>query len=100
MQFVAITQATCSWLLAHPHILTVLHQSLLEEELSGFKKSEFASGPLRIAGSEDGRVLAIWNREYLTAPEPSFWVYSSYAVIIVLPRRLALASLCLNASYM
>src|SRR5437764_3434826 len=73
MQFVAITQATCSWLLAYPQLIAALRQSLIEEDLSSLTKSEFSSGPIRMAGSDDGRVLAIWNREYLTGTGTETW---------------------------
>ena len=65
MQYVAITQQTSSWLLGHTEVLTALHDAF-SQELSVFREAEFSSGPLRIAGSADGRVLAIWNREYLS----------------------------------
>ena len=73
MEFIAITQQTCSWLLAHPDIVAALHGVIVTEHVDSLRKSEFASGPLRMAGSEDGKVLAIWNREYLSGTGSEAW---------------------------
>lgn len=73
MTYVAITQPTCSWLLSHTHILGALHSALMEENLAALSKCEFSSGALRLAGSEDGKVLAIWNRDYLTGTGTEQW---------------------------
>lgn len=73
MRMIAVTKETCSWLLAHPSVLGVLHDTLTVQDLAGLTKAEFASGPLRMAGSEDGRVLAVWNREYLSGTGIEQW---------------------------
>lgn len=73
MRMLAITKETCSWLLAHPSVLGALHDAVVGEDLNGLTKAEFASGPLRMAGSEDARVLAIWNREYLSGTGVEQW---------------------------
>ena len=84
MQFVAITQQTCSWLLAHPDILGALQSVLVNEDLRALQKAEFSAGALRMAGSSDGQLLAIWNRDYLsgTGDEPwgVFKLEGSFAV--------------------
>ena len=72
-EYLAITQQTCSWLLAHPAILTALYQSLLDEGLAALNKAEFAGGPFRMAGTPDGRLVAAWNREYVSGTGHESW---------------------------
>lgn len=71
--YLAITQQTCSWLLSHPAVITSFHQILISEEISALHKSEFAAGPFRMAGTTDGRLLAAWNREYLSGTGHESW---------------------------
>jgi len=73
MQYVALTQETCSWLLTRPDALGALTNILLNGDLSGLAKADFAAGPLRLSGAEDGRVLAIWNADYLSNTGGESW---------------------------
>lgn len=73
MQYVALTQPTCAWLLGHPAILNALHESLSTFDLKPLRTAEFSSGPLRLAGSSDGRLLCIWNREYASGTGSESW---------------------------
>lgn len=73
MTYVALTLQTCSWLLGHPQIVSALHHTLVTEDLGGLRQAEFSSGQLRMAGSADARVLAIWNREYLSGTGSEQW---------------------------
>lgn len=73
MRYLAIPQPTAAWLLAHSNVLAALHLALASEDLSTFRTAEFAAGPLRVAGSGDGRVLAVWNREYLSGTGEESW---------------------------
>jgi hypothetical protein len=73
IEYLAITQEACSWLLAHPTVIAALHQSLVGGEISALTKAEFAGGPFRMAGTPDGRIIAAWNREYLSGTGHEAW---------------------------
>ena len=73
MRYVAIPQRTCAWLLAHSGISTALATVLLYEDLRALRAGELAQGPLRMAGSSDGRLLAVWNREHLSGTGSEDW---------------------------
>ncbi len=73
MQFIALTQDTCAWLLGHSGVMDALQRVLLEEDLGGLKATEFSSGPLRMSGSSDERLLVIWNREYVSGTGSEAW---------------------------
>lgn len=75
MRHLAMPQPTAAWLLAHSNVLAALHIALATEDLSPFKSAEFAAGPLRMAGSSDGRVLAVWNKEYLSGTGEESWAF-------------------------
>lgn len=73
MHFLAITQATATWLLAHAaekkaiaDIMPALGES------KGLRNGVFVAGPLRVAATADGRAVAIWHVDYLgsTGAEP------------------------------
>ncbi|MPY76305.1 MAG: hypothetical protein GEU87_18850 [Alphaproteobacteria bacterium] len=74
MRYVAIPQRTCAWLLTHKGISTALASVLLEEDLKPFRSGEFAHGSMRLVGSTDGRLLAVWNREHLSGTGSEEWV--------------------------
>jgi superfamily I DNA/RNA helicase len=73
MEFFATTQATSAWLLSHPDIegalVSVLHN--LHGQLA-LRQAVFVAGPLRMAATVDGRVVALWHIDYLgsTGSEP------------------------------
>nr|WP_294502116.1 UvrD-helicase domain-containing protein [uncultured Rhodopila sp.] len=73
MEFVAITQPTSSWLLSNTGIMKGIHSALTKADLTGLKRAEFSCGPLRMAGSADGRLLAVWNRDYLSGIGTEQW---------------------------
>jgi superfamily I DNA/RNA helicase len=73
MEYVGITQETCSWLLAHHEALGALNDILIGHDLSVLSKADLVAGPLRLSGSEDGRLLAIWNAEYLSNTGSESW---------------------------
>lgn len=73
MEYVALTQETCSWLLTHPQALIALGALLLEGDLSGLSRADLSVGPLRLSGTEDSRVLAIWNAEFLSNTGNESW---------------------------
>jgi hypothetical protein len=73
--YLAITQATCEWLLARSGLLDAVHQDLVVDPLKAFaslSSKEFVTGSVRIAGSPDKRLIGVWNKDYLigTGEEP------------------------------
>ncbi len=73
MEYVGVTRETCSWLLTHPGVLNALADALINADLSGLSRADLAAGPLRLSGSEDGRIIAIWNAEYLSNTGSESW---------------------------
>ncbi len=73
MEYVGVTRETCSWLLTHPGVLSALADTLINAELSGLSRADLAAGPLRLSGSEDSRIIAIWNAEYLSNTGSESW---------------------------
>lgn len=73
MEYIGLTQETCSWLLSHPEALNALADVLLHGDLKGLSKADVAAGPLRLSGAEDGRILAIWNAEFLSNTGSESW---------------------------
>lgn len=73
MEYIAITQATCSWLLANTPLMEALYNTVSLSDLTGLNQAEFSAGPLRMAGSGDGRILAVWNRDYLSGTGAEAW---------------------------
>ncbi|EGY00715.1 hypothetical protein AZA_04376 [Nitrospirillum viridazoti Y2] len=73
MEYIGITRETCSWLLTHHTALDALAEALLLNDLSVLSRTDLAVGPLRLSGSEDGRVLGIWNAEYLSNTGNECW---------------------------
>jgi UvrD/REP helicase N-terminal domain len=73
MQYVAVTQDTCAWLLGHANVMNALQGVLFHVDLSDLRAAEYSAGPLRIAGSSDGRLLAIWNKEYVSGTGSEAW---------------------------
>lgn len=74
--YLAITQATADWLLARSGLLDSVYQNLIQHAsramgvLSG---KELAEGPVRVAGSGDRRLIAIWNTDYLSGTGEEAW---------------------------
>jgi len=73
MEYVGITQETCSWLLSHHEALNALIDALLAADLSGLARADLIAGPLRLSGTADKRILAIWNAEYLSNTGSESW---------------------------
>lgn len=73
MEFFATTQATSAWLLSHPEIESALGRVLGSlHGLLALRQTVYVAGPLRIAATADGRVVALWHIDYLgsTGSEP------------------------------
>ncbi|KEC71211.1 UNVERIFIED_ORG: hypothetical protein GGD51_003236 [Rhizobium esperanzae] len=72
-KYLAVTQQTCSWLLAHPAVVSALSSCMEAGDFAALAKGEFSAGPLRLAGSADGGLVAAWNREYLSGTGFEVW---------------------------
>jgi superfamily I DNA/RNA helicase len=46
---------------------------LVNGDLSGLSKADFAAGPLRLSATSDGRILAIWNADYISSTGSESW---------------------------
>lgn len=73
MEYVGVTREACSWLLTHPGVLSTLADVLINADLSGLCRADLAAGPLRLSGSEDSRILAVWNADYLSNTGSESW---------------------------
>src|SRR5687768_4196451 len=73
MTYIGITQPTAEWLLGKKDWLRALYLDLPEIiQAAKLRTAVLAAGPLRAAASDDGRILAVWNPDYLsnTGGEP------------------------------
>jgi superfamily I DNA/RNA helicase len=75
MTFIAVTQGTAEWLLGKSDVLNAAHDALVTDPQNVKRLSlvEFAEGPFRMSASKDGRVLAVWNSDYLTGTDDESW---------------------------
>ncbi len=75
MTYLAITEATASWLLGKPGLLDGLHEVLVsdKEAVPKLAHREFAEGAVRIAASRDASVIAFWNVEYASGTGDDRW---------------------------
>jgi len=76
-------------------ILDALHVALTGRGFGALKSAEFSSGPLRMAGSSDGRVLSVLEQEYVTGTGSEVWGYSNSPGHGLLSHPIS-ASSCLN----
>lgn len=74
--YLAFTQAGAAWLLAHTREFEAF-VSTIPDMLQGsaLSKAVLSAGPLRLAASTDGTVLAFWDAEYLNATGTDGWGY-------------------------
>ncbi|WP_157640855.1 UvrD-helicase domain-containing protein [Burkholderia ubonensis] len=74
MKYLAITQPTADWLLSKPTVVDELVQFALNptayKHLAG---REFSHGPVRLAGTANGEVVAFWNIDYLGGTGAEAW---------------------------
>ncbi len=74
MKYFAITQPTADWLLSKPTVVDELLQFVLNpsacKQLVG---REFSHGPVRLAGTANGDVVAFWNVDYLGGTGAEAW---------------------------
>lgn len=73
MEFFATTQATSDWILSHPDVENALGRVLgTLHRLLALRQAVFVAGPLRMAATADGRIVALWHIDYLgsTGSEP------------------------------
>ncbi len=74
MTYLGVTQQSADWLLERKPLRDLLHVLLREpRQLERFRRSELVEGPLRIAGTPDSRVLAVWNIDYLSGTGEESW---------------------------
>ncbi|WP_321888936.1 hypothetical protein [Burkholderia cenocepacia] len=74
MKYFAITQSTADWLLSKPTIVDELVRFLLNPTANrSISGCEFAQGPVRIAGTVNGDLLAFWNVDYLSGTGAEAW---------------------------
>lgn len=73
MQYAALTQQTCEWLLGHQSVFNALHDVIISGDDESLREAEFAQGPLRLAGVSDKKLVAIWNTEYLSGVGEESW---------------------------
>jgi hypothetical protein len=73
MSYVALTQATASWLLTKLDVLERIAVDLVMGRFEGAGQADFAEGPLRVSATPDERVIALWNAEYLSGTGSEQW---------------------------
>src|SRR5437667_3971004 len=74
MQYLAATQPTASWLLTNPGYLTSLHADLFQATSDGRLAGLMLDvGGLRVVGSDDSRILALWHTDYITGTGDEAW---------------------------
>lgn len=74
--YLAITQSTCEWLLARSGLLDALHDELVLRPSQSFglmAGREFAVESVRVAGTADRTILAVWNNDYTTGTGDEAW---------------------------
>jgi superfamily I DNA/RNA helicase len=74
--YLAITQPTSDWLLARTGLLDALYQHVVVDPIGAIgllSGSEFAAGALRISGSNDRRLIGVWNTDYLSGTGEESW---------------------------
>lgn len=73
MTYFALTEATASWLVGKAGLIDALHRSLFAKSGKIVDAGEeFIEGPFHIAVSVSGKVVGMWNADYLngTGDEP------------------------------
>lgn len=74
MEYIAITQQTAEWMLGNKEVLEFVFSYLGDaQKVEMLKRGDVVEGPLRVAGSGDGRVVAIWNVDYLSGTGEELW---------------------------
>jgi hypothetical protein len=74
MKYFAITQPTADWLIARKDVLRTLYDSLPHlSEAPELREAVYAAGSFRAAQSDDGRVLSVWNTDYLSSTGAEPW---------------------------
>jgi len=75
MSYIAITQGTADWLLGKAGLIDVLGDILMrsEDELKALRTEEVIEGAFRLSASADGKILAVWNIDYLSGTGEEAW---------------------------
>lgn len=72
MTYIAIHQATAEWILSHPDLLCALYDDVFSG-VRGLFGCDLHIGQFRAAGSDDGAMVAIWNRDYISGTGEEAW---------------------------
>lgn len=73
-QYLAITQQTASWLLTNTVPLRAVTHAIADlATKTSLSRSILAIGSLRASGTSDGRLVAIWNIDYLSNRGEESW---------------------------
>lgn len=74
MNYLAITQLTAKWLLEKKVYLEAVGQELNRLAAADYlSRTVLSVGAFRAAGSQDGRLLTAWNRDYLSNKGDESW---------------------------
>lgn len=74
MSYFSTTRETASWLLASSRDRELVTNHLHEiEALVQLRNSILVIGPIRVAASDDGETIGLWNTEYLSASGGESW---------------------------
>jgi superfamily I DNA/RNA helicase len=74
VDYLAITQLTAKWLIEKKAYLVAVGNELDKlSEANYLTKTVLSVGALRAAASSDGRLLAIWNKDYLSNKGDESW---------------------------
>src|SRR5450759_779676 len=74
MTYFGFTQQCAEWMLDRKGLCELIHDTLRDAEgLRPLQHADIVEGPLRVACSGDGELLAIWNIDYLSGTGEEPW---------------------------
>ena len=74
MNYLAVTHETAKWLLAKKGLLRAVGDKLPRlASARELEKTVLSSGNVRATATADGRLLALWNRDYLSNTDNEAW---------------------------
>jgi superfamily I DNA/RNA helicase len=72
--FFGTTEETATWILNRPANVAELATALKSDKLrANLREADIAEGPLRLTGTPDGRLLLLWNIDYLSGTGEERW---------------------------
>lgn len=73
-KYLATTEQTASWILMRLDVIKRLCDLLVDtDRIKKFVGAELAVGPLRLSGDDQGWILTLWNRDYLSGTGAESW---------------------------